>query len=170
VKLWWEKGAMYLDTCVEPGRWVTPIRPCRPARRTNYALREEALALAPRQRPCADGRAHPWRESRVGIPFRQAALLNIAADTQVDAVNPTTRGDWGDLAHRLGIKVMHIAERDTQTDQRSEGNRRVRQHLVDRRLPWARARSRPRWVGALMSVTSPATASGTTSAAWRRFT
>jgi len=27
----------------------------------------------------------------------------------VDAGNPASRGDWGDLAHRLGIKVMHIA-------------------------------------------------------------
>jgi homospermidine synthase len=30
------------------------------------------------------------------------------------AGNPTTRGDWADLAHRLGIKAVHIAERDTQ--------------------------------------------------------
>ena len=47
VKLCWEKGAMYLDTCIEPwpGGYTDPTVPA--ARRTNYALREEALALRP---------------------------------------------------------------------------------------------------------------------------
>ena len=42
------------------------------------------------------------------------ALLNIAADTQVDAGKPGSRAEWGELARRLGVKVIHIAERDTQ--------------------------------------------------------
>src|ERR1700746_267096 len=67
IKLCWEKGAMYLDTCIEPwpGGYTDPTVPA--ARRTNYALREEALALraghpraptavlthgAPRRRSC----------------------------------------------------------------------------------------------------------------------
>ena len=47
VKLCWERGAMYLDTCIEPwpGGYTDPTVPA--ARRTNYALREEALALRP---------------------------------------------------------------------------------------------------------------------------
>src|SRR4029450_1128175 len=45
VKYCWEKGAMYLDTCIEPwpGGYTDPTVPA--AKRTNYALREEALAL-----------------------------------------------------------------------------------------------------------------------------
>ena len=45
IKYCWEKGAMYLDTCIEPwaGGYTDPGVPA--ARRTNYALREEALAL-----------------------------------------------------------------------------------------------------------------------------
>ena len=41
----WEKGAMYLDTCTEPwpGGYTDPTLPA--AKRTNYALREEALGL-----------------------------------------------------------------------------------------------------------------------------
>ena len=42
------------------------------------------------------------------------ALLNIAADTGVSVQAPAAREDWARLAQRLGIKVMHIAERDTQ--------------------------------------------------------
>jgi len=42
------------------------------------------------------------------------ALLNIAKDTGVEAATPTERNDWAALAHKLGVKVMHIAERDSQ--------------------------------------------------------
>ena len=47
IKLCWEKGAMYLDTCIEPwpGGYTDPTVPL--SRRTNYAMREEALALRP---------------------------------------------------------------------------------------------------------------------------
>ena len=42
------------------------------------------------------------------------ALLNLAADIGVEAGNPASRADWGELARRLGVKVIHVAERDTQ--------------------------------------------------------
>ena len=40
-----EKGALYLDTCIEPwpGGYTDPSLP--PSARSNYALRESALAL-----------------------------------------------------------------------------------------------------------------------------
>ena len=44
--------------------------------------------------------------------------LNIARDTGVKVKTPTTRDGWGRLARRLGIKVIHIAERDTQVSPR----------------------------------------------------
>ena len=45
VKYAFEKGAMYLDTCIEPwpGGYTDAGTPLE--KRTNYALREEALAL-----------------------------------------------------------------------------------------------------------------------------
>src|SRR5580692_3811638 len=48
IKLCWEKGAMYLDTCIEPwpGGYTDPTLP--PSARSNYALRESALALGTR--------------------------------------------------------------------------------------------------------------------------
>src|SRR3979409_313605 len=42
------------------------------------------------------------------------ALLNIAEDTGVKTGIPESRGAWASLAQTLGIKVIHIAERDTQ--------------------------------------------------------
>jgi len=114
VKLCWEKGAMYLDTCIEPwpGGYTDPTVP--PGKRTNYAMREEALALRPgnARAPTAvfTHGANPGLVSH----FVKQALLNVAGDTGVDAGNPTTRADWGDLARRVGVKVIHVAERDSQ--------------------------------------------------------
>jgi len=114
IKLCWEKGAMYLDTCIEPwpGGYTDPTVPA--ARRTNYALREEALALRPgNARAPTAVLTHGATPGLVSHLVKQA-LLNIAADTAAEAGNPQSRADWGDLARRLGVKVIHIAERDTQ--------------------------------------------------------
>ena len=46
--------------------------------------------------------------------YVKRALLNIAKDTGVDVAKPVRRSEWGALAKRLGVKVIHIAERDTQ--------------------------------------------------------
>jgi homospermidine synthase len=118
VKLCWEKGAMYLDTCIEPwpGGYTDPTVPL--ARRTNYALREEALALrAGNARAPTAVLTHGANPGLVSH-FMKQALLNIAADTGVDAGNPGARAEWGELARRLGVKVVHIAERDTQVSSR----------------------------------------------------
>lgn len=109
-----EKGALYLDTCIEPWPGGYTDTSVSPARRTNYALRESALALRQggKKGPTAviTHGANPGLVSH----FVKQALLNIAGDTGVDAGNPQSREDWAALSHRLGIKVIHIAERDTQ--------------------------------------------------------
>merc|ERR1719454_2014351 len=46
--------------------------------------------------------------------FVKQALVNIAKDTGLGDVDPKTKREWGELAQRLGIKTIHIAERDTQ--------------------------------------------------------
>src|ERR1700731_4139973 len=87
VKLCWEKGAMYLDTCIEPwpGGYTDPT--VAPARRTNYALREEALALRPgNARSPTAVVTHGANPGLVSHLVKQA-LLNIAADIGVDSGN-----------------------------------------------------------------------------------
>jgi homospermidine synthase len=114
IKLCWEKGAMYLDTCIEPwpGGYTDPT--VAAGRRTNYALREEALALRSgnARAPTAvlTHGANPGMVSH----FVKQALLNIAGDLGVAAGSPASRAEWGELARRLGVKVIHVAERDTQ--------------------------------------------------------
>ena len=114
IKFAHERGALYLDTCIEPwpGGYTDPN--LSPSRRSNYALREEALAL--RQSHPNGPTAVITHGANPGLVshFVKQALLNLAADTGVDAGNPGTREQWAALASKLGVKVIHIAERDTQ--------------------------------------------------------
>src|SRR5467141_1889263 len=114
IKLCWEKGAMYLDTCIEPwpGGYTDPTVPA--SRRTNYVLREEALALrAGNARAPTAVLTHGANPGLVSH-FVKQALANIAADLKVEAGKMQSREDWADLARRLDVRTIHIAERDTQ--------------------------------------------------------
>ena len=109
-----EKGALYLDTCIEPwpGGYTDPN--VSPARRTNYALRESVLALRTTHKNGPTALVTHGANPGLVSHFVKQALLNIARDTKVAPGDPRTREDWGALRHKLGIKVIHIAERDTQ--------------------------------------------------------
>jgi homospermidine synthase len=50
--------------------------------------------------------------------FVKEALLTLARDTGADATPPATRDGWARLMQRLGVKGIHIAERDTQKSAR----------------------------------------------------
>ena len=118
IKFCWERGALYLDTCIEPwpGGYTDPS--LSPSRRSNYALREEALAL--RKLKEKDGTPRPTAVVTHGANpglvqhFLKQALLNVAADLNIDAGSPASRADWANLARSVGVKVVHVAERDTQ--------------------------------------------------------
>jgi homospermidine synthase len=114
VQLARERGALYLDTCVEPwaGGYTDPKMSVET--RSNYIMRLEALKLRDdsKKSPTAV-LTHGANPGLVSHLVKQA-LLNIAKDTGVKAKTPATRAEWAMLAKQLGIKVIHIAERDTQ--------------------------------------------------------
>lgn len=112
VALCREIGALYLDTCVEPWAGGYTDRSLSPSQRSNYALRESALALKNGAGPTAvmTHGANPGLVSH----FVKQALLDIARDTGHETAVPATQQGWARLAHDLGVKVIHIAERDTQ--------------------------------------------------------
>ena len=117
-------GALYLDTCIEPwaGGYTDPS--ISPSRRSNYALRETALELRRHTRSrSADSTAEAGEPTAIlthganpGLVshFVKQALLNIADDTGVHVDRPASRSEWAGLMERLSVKVIHIAERDTQ--------------------------------------------------------
>ena len=134
IELCQEKGALYLDTCIEPwpGGYTDPSLP--PSARSNYALRESALAL--RRRYPRGPTAVVTHGANPGLVshFVKQALVDLARDAGIGAAVPQDRAEWARLAQRLGVKVIHIAERDTQVSQPPQGAGRVRQYLVDRGL------------------------------------
>ena len=166
VELCQQKGALYLDTCIEPwpGGYTDPNLP--PSARSNYALRESALALRRRfpRGPTAvvTHGANPGLVSH----FVKQALLDLAG-TPERAAAPSTRRDWARLAQRLGIKVIHIAERDTQVAIRRR-NRASSSTPGRSTALSARARSRRNSAGGRMNGISRWMAGAMISAAVRR--
>ncbi|MFN4148482.1 MAG: saccharopine dehydrogenase NADP-binding domain-containing protein, partial [Rhodocyclaceae bacterium] len=107
-----ERGALYLDACIEPwaGGYTDPA--LSPSQRSNYALREAAKALHRPGAPTAvlTHGANPGWVSH----FVKQALIDIARDCGRDVAVPSDRPGWARLAQSLGIKAIHIAERDWQ--------------------------------------------------------
>ena len=115
IELAQRRGALYLDTCIEPwaGGYTDPTLSL--SGRSNYALREAALALRARFQggPTAvlTHGANPGLVSH----FVKQALPDIARDTGHAALPPDGRAAWARLARDLDVRVIHIAERDTQS-------------------------------------------------------
>ena len=120
-----QHGALYVDTALEP--WADePLR--APAQRSNHARREAALALgrAPGA-PTAvithganpglvshfvkQALQHLAREVGFGQP---GAMKDRVEAGSASGSGPRRREDWARLARDLGVRAIHIAERDTQ--------------------------------------------------------
>lgn len=114
MKLCREIGALYIDTVVEPWAGFYFDTGMSPAQRTNYALRETVRR---------EKAAHPGGPTAVSCCganpgmvswFVKQALVDIARDTGVFTAEPQNRAEWAALMRALGVKGVHIAERDTQ--------------------------------------------------------
>ena len=114
IELCQQKGSLYLDTCIEPwpGGYTDPSLP--PAARSNYALREGALALHPRFPSGTTAVLTHGANPGLVSHFVKQALIDLAPASGLGTTVPDGREAWALLAQRLGVKVIHIAERDTQ--------------------------------------------------------
>jgi homospermidine synthase len=106
---------LYLDTCIEPWVGYYTDASIPPEHRSNYALRQSMLDLRttldlPGPTAIMAHGANPGLVNH----FVKRALLDIAAN-QGPCATPSTQEEWAQLAKRVGLKVVHIAERDTQT-------------------------------------------------------
>jgi len=115
IELCWQRGARYLDASIEPwaGGYTDTSRSV--SQRSNYALREAVLAFGSNKREGPAAILTQGANPGLASMFVKQALMNIAADSGGAVNKPRCREEWAELARRLGIKVIHIAERDTQT-------------------------------------------------------
>lgn len=118
MRLCREIGAFYIDTVVEPWTGFYFDSKKGNGERTNYALRETILEEK-RKSPggitavsCCG--ANPGMVSW----FVKKALLQLAKDTKVAHTKPKNREEWAKLMQKVGVKGIHIAERDTQKSKR----------------------------------------------------
>ncbi|ETO93503.1 homospermidine synthase [Legionella oakridgensis] len=111
-----QKEVLYLDLCIEPWAGFYDNSQVAPSARTNYLLRESALQLKSNKSTTAvlTHGANPGLVSH----FVKQALLNMAHDNEISCSLPTTSAEWANLAMKLNIKAIHIAERDTQISNR----------------------------------------------------
>ncbi len=126
-----EKEVLYIDTSIEPWEGGYTDTSASASARSNYALREAALEF---------GRKNPGGPTAIVCQganpgmvsgFLKQALLNVAKDNGIDA-RPATREDWATLARQLNIRVIHVAERDTQnTSVRKKRNEFVNTWSID---------------------------------------
>jgi len=108
------RGVFYLDTCIEPWHGMYTDGSLSLAARSNYGLREEALAVGkkyPKAATCV--LTHGANPGLISHWVKQG-MVNVARDVLGDVPIPKTKQEWGRLAQKLGIKVIHCAERDTQ--------------------------------------------------------
>ena len=137
------------------------------SQRSNYALRESALALR-RDMPRPDRGADPRRQSRPGLAFRQAGAASISPRTPASAAACPTTAPAGASSPSGSGSRSSISPSATPRSPRSR-NRRASSSTPGRSTASsAKARSRPNSAGARMSGTSRPTAAGTISAAARR--
>jgi homospermidine synthase len=117
-------GALYLDTGIEPWDYAQD-RAAGPAPYTsNYDLREQLLAYrrASAQRGTAVV-AHGANPGFVSVLLKQA-LLEMAASARPPGwagIVPTDRQGWARLAAALDIRVIQIAEHDSQREAQARG-------------------------------------------------
>lgn len=100
-----ENGIHYLDTCIEP--WAGGYESSDVASTTNYDLRRQALDKAAVGKPTAiiAHGANPGLITHIA----KEGLLKIAA-----ILGHEFSGHWGELAERCGVRVVQIAEKDSQ--------------------------------------------------------
>ena len=109
-------GVLYIDTVVEPWLGFYFDAKADNASRTNYALRETLLE---------EKRANPGGTTAVSTCganpgmvswFVKQGLVNLARDMKMDFDEPAAsdRAGWARLMKKVGVKGIHIAERDTQ--------------------------------------------------------
>ena len=86
------------------------------AARTNYALRETMLAEKARSPGGVTAIHCSGANPGMVSWFVKQALLDIAKDTKLKFTEPkyNDRDGWAKLMKKLGVKGIHVAERDTQ--------------------------------------------------------
>jgi homospermidine synthase len=120
IRLAQTHGAHYLDTCIDPWDYHDPASPLLTS---NYALREDMRALAARGvgQPTAVV-AHGANPGFVSVLVKHALHRMGQRFLHGREQAPRDQPGWARLAHDLGVRVIQVAERDTQVSARARSD------------------------------------------------
>jgi homospermidine synthase len=116
MRLCRELGTLYIDTVVEPWPGFYFDRSVGPEARTNNALRHTVREEKARQPGGVTAVSCCGANPVMVSWFVKQALVNLARDTGHGRAEPAADDQvgWATLMRDLGVKGVHIAERDTQ--------------------------------------------------------
>ncbi|NTJ44008.1 homospermidine synthase [Agrobacterium larrymoorei] len=116
MRLCRKHGMLYIDTVVEPWPGFYFDDKADNSARTNYALRQTMLKQKAKRPGGTTAVSTCGANPGMVSWFVKQALVNLAKDTGLDIEEPAAddRDGWAKLMHRLGVKGVHVAERDTQ--------------------------------------------------------
>jgi homospermidine synthase len=107
-------GVHYIDASLEPWDGAQTDESVPAALRSHYACREQALALRarhPKGTTCVlTHGANPGLVSH----FVKQAVQDLCEAAGIAVPSRPSREEWAALAQRAGVKVIHVAERDSQ--------------------------------------------------------
>lgn len=114
MKLCRKLGVLYIDTVVEPWAGLYDDRELTSEERTNYilrqAVRDEKAANPGGFTAVSCCGANPGFVSWA----LKEGLLKLGSDLGETVAEPKTQQEWAAYMQRLGVRGLHIAERDTQ--------------------------------------------------------
>lgn len=115
-----EIGVFYIDTVVEPWAGFYFDTGMGSSARSNYALREGILSERAKNPTGITAVSCCGANPGMVSWFVKKALVNLADDLQIPYETPKTREQWALLMQRVGVKGIHISERDTQRSKKSK--------------------------------------------------
>ncbi|RYE53050.1 MAG: homospermidine synthase, partial [Rhizobiaceae bacterium] len=116
MKMCRKLDVLYIDTVVEPWLGFYFDADKDNASRTNYALRETVVKEKAKNPGGTTAVSCCGANPGMVSWFVKQALVNLAKDTGAKLEEPAAddREGWAKLMKKLGVKGVHIAERDTQ--------------------------------------------------------
>lgn len=122
MKLCRELGVFYIDTVVEPWAGFYFDTSKKASARSNYALRETVLEEKAKNPGGITAISCCGANPGMVSWFVKQALINLALDLEIPFVVPKSRTEWALLMQKVGVKGIHIAERDSQRSVRPKQN------------------------------------------------
>jgi homospermidine synthase len=118
-----DTNSLYVDTTIDPWDGEYFKADISMEANTNYALRESLLELRKTHKTGSTAVSCCGANPGMVSWLVKQALINLANDIGMAYIKPQTREEWGQFMQNLGVKGVHIAERDTQVSKipREEG-------------------------------------------------